>query len=146
MTEDKSINTIAILQYNLRKNQSRTHSVLNDPSSSHYTMLMLQEQYWSDYTKSSPTHESWTLIESDSYPNCPPRNAIYINNHILDTSAFRIIPFSLPDVKAVAINTTNNAKPTLIINAYCHEGVSSKESRAAFEGSGRDEYKKDVCC
>jgi len=30
--------------------------------------------------------------------------------------------------------------------ANCHEGVSSKESRAAFEGSGRDEYKKDVCC
>ena len=30
--------------------------------------------------------------------------------------------------------------------ANCHEGVSSKESRAAFEGSGRDEYKKDICC
>src|SRR5271155_1369686 len=118
MTENNSNNTIAILQYNLRKKLTRTNSILSDPSSSKYTMLMIQEQYWNEHTKSAPTHGSWTLIESTSYPNRKPRSAIYINNRILDTSAFRIIAFPLPDVTAVAINTTNNPKPTLIINVY----------------------------
>jgi hypothetical protein len=118
MTENNDTDIIAILQNNLRKNQSRTHSILNDPSSSKYTMLILQEQYWSDITESSPINGSWTLIESKSYPNRKPRSAIYINNHILDTSAFRIITIPLPDVTAVAINTINNPKPTMIINIY----------------------------
>ena len=117
MTENNGINNIAILQHNLHKNQSRTDSILSDPSSSNYTMLILQEQYWSDYTESSSIHESWTLVESGSYPNCPPWSAIYINNHILDTSAFRIITFPLSDVTIVAINTMNS-KPIMIINVY----------------------------
>ena len=118
MSVDNNTNTIAILQYNLRKSLSRTHSILNDPSSSNYAMLIIQEQYWSEYTKSAPTHGSWTLIESGSYPNRNPRSAIYINNRIIDTSAFRIITFPFPDVTAVAINTTNNSKPMLVINIY----------------------------
>jgi hypothetical protein len=118
MIENNSNNTIAILQYNLRKKLTRTNSILSDPSSSKYTMLMIQEQYWSEHTKSAPTHGSWTLIESTSYPNRKPRSAIYINNRILDTSAFRIITFPFPDITAVAINTTNNPKPTLVINIY----------------------------
>jgi hypothetical protein len=118
MTQNNSTNTIAILQYNLRKNSSRTHSILSDPSSKKFTILMLQEQYWSDITESSPVHGSWTLIESTSYPNRNPRSAIYINNHILDTSSFRIITFPFPDVTAVAINTEDNSEPTLIINIY----------------------------
>jgi hypothetical protein len=118
MTENDPINTIAILQYNLRKNSSRTHSILNDPSSSKYTMLIIQEQFWSKHTESTPIHGSWTLIESGSYPNRNPRSAIYINNRILDTSAFRIIALPFPDVTAVAVNTTNNPNPTLVINVY----------------------------
>src|SRR5579859_2848448 len=118
MTENTSNNTIAILQYNLRKKLTRTNSILSDPSLSKYTMLMIQEQYWSEHTKSAPTHGSWTLIESSSYPNRKPCSAIYINNHILDTSAFRIITIPFLDITAVVINTTNNPKPTLIINVY----------------------------
>ena len=118
MTENNDTNTIAILQYNLRKKLSRTHSILNDPSSSKYTMLIIQEQYWSEYTESAPIHGSWTLIESGSYPNRNPRSAIYINNLILDTTAFHIIAIPLPDVTAIAINTTNESKPSLIINLY----------------------------
>jgi len=118
MTGNERSNTIAILQYNLHKNRSRTHSVLNDPSSSKYTMLIIQEQYWSEYTESAPTHGSWTLIESGSYPNRNPRSAIYINNQILDTSSFYIVTIPLPDVTAVAIKTTNNLKPTLVVNIY----------------------------
>ena len=63
-------------------------------------------------------HGSWTLIESGSYPNRNPRSAIYINNRILDTSAFHIITIPLPDVMAVAINTISNIKPMLVINVY----------------------------
>jgi hypothetical protein len=118
MTTDGNTNNIAILQYNLHKSQSRTHSILNDPSSSKYTMLIIQEQYWSKYTESAPIHGSWTLIESKSYPNRNPRSAIYINNRILDTSAFHIVTIPLPDITAVAIITTNNLKPTLVINVY----------------------------
>ena len=118
MTENDRHNTIAILQYNLHKNRSRNHSVLNDPSSLKYSMLIIQEQYWSEYTESAPTHGSWTLIESGPYPNRNPRSAIYINNRILDTSSFYIITIPLPDVTAVAIKTTNNSKPTLVVNIY----------------------------
>ena len=38
----------------------------------------------------------------------------------------------------------NGRELAALVHGNCHEGVSSKESRAAFEGSGRDEYKKDV--
>src|SRR5579859_4734714 len=117
-TTNNNTNIIAILQYNLCKNKSRTHSILNDPSSSKYTMLIIQEQYWSNYTETAPTHGSWTLIESESYPNCNPRSAIYINNHILYTTAFHLVAFPLPDITAVAIRTTNDSKPTLVINIY----------------------------
>jgi hypothetical protein len=118
VTTNNDTNTIAILQYNLHKNQSRTHSILNDPSSSKYTLLTIQEQYWSKHTESAPIHRSWTLIESESYPNHSPRSAIYVNNGILNTSAFHIVAFPLPNVTAVAIKTTNNPKPTLVINVY----------------------------
>ena len=118
MTENNSVNTIAILQYNLHKNLSRTHSILSDPSSSRFTLLIIQEQHWSKHTESAPIHGSWTLTESQSYPNRNPRSAIYINNRILDTSAFQIITFPFSNVTAIAINTTNESKPSLIINIY----------------------------
>src|ERR1700740_3290498 len=43
---------LGILQYNLNKNRETTDSVLNDPSSSKYALLLLQEQYWSN----TPNH------------------------------------------------------------------------------------------
>src|SRR5436190_14153418 len=114
----KSPKTIAILQYNLHKSQPRTHSILNDPSSSKYSALILQEQYWSQYTKSSPIHQSWTLIEPKPHSNKQPRSVIYINNRLINTSAFQIVDIPFSDVTAVAINTTNSPKLTLIINIY----------------------------
>ena len=81
-------------------------------------MLIIQEQYWSNYTESALIHGSWKLIESESYHNRNPRSAIYINNRILNTSAFHIVAFPLPDITAVAIITTNSLKPPLVINVY----------------------------
>src|SRR5437667_9115156 len=79
----RTTQTIAILQYNLNKSRTTTYGILNDPISNKYAVLMLQEQHYSTYTKSSLTHHSWTLIESKSTENNPPRAAIYINKTIL---------------------------------------------------------------
>ena len=118
MTENQTANSIAILQYNLQRSQPRTHSVLSDPASEKYTILALQEQYWSDFHKSSLIHKSWTLIEPKTTPDKIPRSVIYINNQKLSTSAFEIIELPFTDVTAITIKTTNTLKPTLIMNVY----------------------------
>ena len=84
---------------------------------------MLQEQYWSTYTKSAPIHDKWTLIEP-TVNDTQSRSAIYINNNLISPS--RITPLSLPfnDITAVAITITNT-KPMLIINIYnpCDQSI-----------------------
>ena len=59
MTTDQ----LGILQNNLHKSKARIHSILNNPNMKQYAILMLQEQYWSTFTKSAPIHHTWTLIE-----------------------------------------------------------------------------------
>ena len=118
MTENQTTNSIAILQYNLQRSQPRTHSVLSDPASEKYTILALQEQYWSDFHKSSLIHKSWTLIEPKTTPDKIPRSVIYINNQKLSTSAFKIIELPFTNVTAITIKTMNTLKPTLIMNVY----------------------------
>ena len=79
---------------------------------------MLQEQYWSAYTKSSPIHPSWTLIEPTAINDTQPRSVIYVNKYLLPAS--QISPLKLPfsDVSAITITTMTNTKPHLIINVY----------------------------
>jgi len=87
-----------------------------------YAILMLQEQYWSTYTKSSPIHHAWTLIEPTAPNDIQPRSAIYVNNSLLPAS--QITPLALPfsDVTAITLATVDtssaNPKPHLIINVY----------------------------
>ena len=98
MTTDQ----IAILQNNVHKSKERTNSILNDPDTKHYAILMLQEQYWSAYTKSSPIHHAWTLIEPTTInDNEQPRTAIYVNRNLFPAS--KITPMALPfsDVTAI---------------------------------------------
>src|SRR5436190_17762883 len=84
-TKQKS--TIEILQYNLNRSKATTYSVLNHSDSARFAILMLQEQCWSDYTKSSLTHHSWTLLEPLQVNKTErPRTAIYINNAILKST------------------------------------------------------------
>jgi len=71
---------IRILQNNLHKNRERTNGILKDPNTEKFTMLLLQEQFWSRFTKSSPIHHAWnlyepTLIKADKQP----QSAIYVN-------------------------------------------------------------------
>src|SRR5439155_6607879 len=61
---------------------------------------------------------SWTFIESSRLPSGTPRSAIYINNSKRSMQAFQIIDIPLSDITAVAINTVNSQKPSLIINIY----------------------------
>ena len=86
--------------------------------------LLLQEQYWSRYTKSSPTHHAWTLIEPPTTSKTP-RTAIYTNNCLL--SASQVTPMELPfsDTTAIVITTTDTSKPALIINIYnpCNNSI-----------------------
>src|SRR5436190_21348734 len=87
----RNTQTITILQYNLHKSQVTIHSVLNDAISCKYVILLLQEQYFSNFTNSSPIHHSWTLIESKNTKNKPPRAAIYLNNTILPAHSYEPI-------------------------------------------------------
>ena len=118
MNESKPL---TILQYNVHKSQPRTHSVLNDPDSRKYTLLLLQEQYWSEYNKSNLQHPSWTLIEppiSAQLPTKQPRAVIYANKKLLPTASYAQINLPFSDVVAITIKTSNKLKPTLIINIY----------------------------
>ena len=49
---------LKILQYNLAKGRETTDSVLNDDSIKQFTILLLQEQYWSNFLDSSLLHQS----------------------------------------------------------------------------------------
>ena len=120
---------LGILQNNLHKSKERTHGILNDPDMKQYGILMLQEQYWSTYTKSSPIHHAWTLIEPAALNDTQPRSAIYINNNLFAPS--QIAPMSLPfsDVTAIRLAVKNaNKKPYLIINVYnpCDKSIISE--------------------
>src|SRR5271169_2677425 len=110
-------NTLEILQYNLHKSKERTHGILNDPDMKQYAILMLQEQYWSTYTRSSPLHNAWTLVEPAMTNETPPRSVIYTNNKRI--AAARVTPIALPfsDVAAIKLSTENK-KPSLFINVY----------------------------
>jgi hypothetical protein len=94
-----------------------THSILNDSNTKQYSILTPQEQYWSTYTKSSPIHRSWTLIEPAVLNNSQPRSVIYTNNALIPPSS--ITPIALPfgDTTAIALNI-GNSKLSLFINIY----------------------------
>ena len=112
-------NQIAILQNNVHKSKERTHSILNDPDNKNYAILMLQEQYWSAYTKSSPIHHAWTLIEPTitNDTNGQPRTAIYVNNNLLPASKITQMALSFSDVTAITLATPHE-KPSLLVNVY----------------------------
>ncbi len=108
---------LRILQNNLHKSEERTHAILSDPDMKAYGILMLQEQYWSPRTKSSPLHHSWTLTEAPTLNNPQPRAVIYTNNNLIPPS--QITPLALPFSDAVAIAIATDAgRPSLFVNVY----------------------------
>src|SRR5437773_4837011 len=107
---------LRILQYNVSRSREIIDSILNDRETENHTILLLQELYWSPHQCSSPLHQSWTLIEPPT-TNRTPRTAIYVNNAVLPSSMFKQLPIPHRDITAISIST-NNAKPTLLINIY----------------------------
>jgi hypothetical protein len=84
-----------------------------------YTILMIQEQYWSKYTKSAPTHHAWTLHEPNATEEQALRVAIYTNNKHLSPARVARIPLYTLDTTAIEIQSSNqNEEPTLIVNVY----------------------------
>jgi len=122
-----SSNDIQILQNNLHKSKARTHATLNDPELKDFTMLMIQEQYWSNYTKSSPTHHAWMLFEPTGPPPYPiedppteqqPRSAIYVNKKIFTAAQIDQLPIPSLDITAIQVKIPGNSKPSIFINVY----------------------------
>ena len=105
-----------LLQNNLHKSKERTHAIFNDLDLKDHGIFMLQEQYLSLYTKSSPTHYSWTLTEPTIYES-QPRSVIYTNNRLIPPSYITPIPIPINDVTAISI-TNSISKLSLIINVY----------------------------
>ena len=88
-------------------------------------MLMIQEQYWSNYMKTSPTHHAWMLYEPtgtppdnlDSEEQQQPRSAIYVNRRIFAAAQITQLPIPSPDITAIQINT-GEMRPSVFINVY----------------------------
>ena len=80
---------------------------------------MIQEQYWSHYTKSSPTHHAWTLFEpTGTTPEKHPRSAIYVNRKAFTAAQITQIPIPSAEVTVIQIDGQEGAKPSLFINIY----------------------------
>ena len=114
-----------ILQSNLHKHKARTYGILNDTDMKDFTMLLLQEQYWSPFTKSSLTHHSWTLFEPEPKTDKQPRTAIYTNNTYLAMAKISQLHVPSSDITAIQITLPGDSKPMLVINVYnpCDESV-----------------------
>jgi hypothetical protein len=118
-------NELRLLQMNLHKNKERTHGALNDPDTKNYTVIMMQEPYWSDYTKECPSHQSWIRYEPTIHDNTP-RAATYVNK--AQYRAAEIVQLDLPfkDVVAISIQPKGQQEqPCLIVNVYnpCDESL-----------------------
>src|SRR5271170_3068589 len=134
-------NELKILQNNLHKSKERTHGILNDPDTKEYAILLPQEQYWSDFTKSSPTHHSWSLYEPPTVNSRQPRTAIYINNAHLTNAQTTQVHTPLADVTVVRI-TPQSAGPVLVINVYnpCDESIISELHSFLIKHTSRQKY------
>ena len=134
-------NELKILQNNLHKSKERTHGILNDTDTKEYAVLLLQEQYWSRFTKSSPIHHSWTLYEPPTTNTKQPCTAIYTNNAHLTSAQITQIHTPLADVTAIRI-IPQNTKPMLVVNVYnpCDEPIIEEPHNFMREHLRRQKY------
>ena len=80
---------------------------------------MIQEQYWSDYMKSSPTHHAWMLFEpTGKSPDKRPQLAIYVNTKYFAAAQITQLAVPSADVTAIQVKLQGASKPSLFINVY----------------------------
>lgn len=106
-----------IMQLNLHKHRERTHGILSDPDSKEFSILMLQEPFWSEYLGECPSHHSWTRYEP-SDKRKPPRAAMYVNRSLLPPSEVEQLNIPLTDVVVLRITPASGKEPMLVINVY----------------------------
>ena len=111
---------LRILQNNLHKQKERTYGILNDPDIKDFTMLMIQEQYWSNYTKSSPTHHAWILYEpmGTASDEQQPRSVIYVNKKSFTAAQITQLLIPSADITAIQAKLQGASKSSLFINIY----------------------------
>ena len=111
---------LRILQNNLHKQKERTYGILNDPDIKDFTMLMIQEQYWSNYTKSSLTHHAWILYEpmGTASDEQQPRSVIYVNKKSFTAAQITQLLIPSADITAIQAKLQGASKPSLFINIY----------------------------
>jgi hypothetical protein len=125
ITPDVNDSELRMLQANLHKSKEQTHGILNDPDTSNYTALLLQEQFWSAVLQESPSHHSWLRYEPTSKDK-PPRAVTYINKTQITAAQVSQIPLPFTDVVALQISPwKTNTAPILIVNVYnpCDESL-----------------------
>ena len=116
---------LKILQVNLHKNRERTHGVLNDPDMKEFTTIMIQEPYWSEYTKETPNHQAWTRYEPTNKERSP-RAVTYVNKAHFPPAQVVQIETPFTDVVALQLSpTVSDEPPLLMINVYnpCDESI-----------------------
>jgi len=111
------LSTLTILQYNINRARTTTDSILNDPTSSKIALLMLQEHYWSEYTKSPLTHHSWTAIQPTNAKDTRSRAITYINKTLLKVETYEAVPFPSNDVVALKVKL-HDQNQLLVVNIY----------------------------
>jgi Endonuclease-reverse transcriptase len=93
-----------------------------------YTILLLQEQFWSTFMQESPSHHAWLKYEPTNKDK-PPRVTTYVNKSQVSAAQIEQVQLPFTDVVALKITPRNEQEPpTLIINIYnpCDESLITK--------------------
>jgi hypothetical protein len=103
---------------NLHKNRERTHGAINDPDTKEFTIIMMQEPYWSTYTKESPSHQSWIRYERTNKESTPIA-VTYINKAHFKPAQITQVELLFTDVVALQVHLTDAWEPrTVVVNVY----------------------------
>lgn len=94
---------LKILQLNTCRSWVVTHSLLNDPLTSSFHFLLIQEPYLTPMTNLPVAHANWTVVLPD-HPTCPP------NSPPEDTTTKSLIyaSKSIPTTALAPIQTNSN--------------------------------------
>lgn len=116
-------NSLQILQLNTRRSSAVVHSLLNDPSTSFFHFLLIQEPYIFPTSNLPLSHPAWTPF----YPHIPDNPAemgpedttikslIYVNKLIPTTS---LKPFFTSSNCVTALTYTTDSHQFLIVSSY----------------------------